>query len=156
MAYVKNKKTLLHIGSGTPATEDLAGAEAVATTSFECLIESMDGLELMRGTIDDPQVYCDDNTAIKQRDTDQLEVSNLVITGLVDDEAANGYDALIALANTMLVADTPGVLVITEPNGTDKLWCKMKLVSAAKMRGAPQDKQKFKIEMIAKTLPVDA
>lgn len=156
MSYVKNKKTLVSIGSGDPATDDLAGAVTAADTSFECLITNLTGFELTRGTVDDPQVYCASASAFKRRDTDELEVSNLVIEGMVDDDAGSGYDAIIALADTMIKADTQGVVVITEPNGTDKLWAKMKLVAAAKVRGAPQDKQGFRIEMIPMTLPADA
>ena len=156
MSYVKNKKTLVHIGATVPGTKTLAAAVTAADTGFECLIETLNGIELSRGTIDDPTVYCAAADSFKRRDTDELEISNLVIEGMVDDDAANGYAAVMALAETMIKADTRGVMVITEPNGTDKLWFEVKLVMAGKMRGGAQDKQKFKIEAIAMTLPVDA
>lgn len=153
MSYIKNKKTLVSIGSGEPATDDLAGAVAAADTSFGCLIENLSGWELTRGTVDDPTVYCASNTSFKRRDTDDLEISNLVIEGMVDDDETVGSDAVMALADTMIKADTQGVIVITEPNGTDKVWAKVKLVSAAVVRGAAQDKQRFRIEAVAMSLP---
>lgn len=156
MSYIKNKKTLVSIGSGAPATDDLAGAVTAADTSFGCLIETLNGFELTRGTIDDPTVYCASDSSFKRRDTDDLEISNLVIEGLIDDDETVGSDDVMALADTMIKADTAGVIVITEPNGTDKIWAKVKLVSAAKMRGAAQDKQKFRIEAIAMSLPAAA
>lgn len=156
MSYVKNKKTLISIGSATPASATLAAAVTAADTSFECLIETMNGIELSRGTIDDPTVYCSAADTFKRRDTDELEISNFTIEGMVDDEAANGYAAVMTLAETMIKADTRGTMVITEPNGTDKLWFEIKLVNASKMRGAAQDKQKFKIEAIPMTMPADA
>lgn len=154
--YVKNKKTLVHVGSGVPATATLAAAVTAADTGFSCLIETMNGIELTRGTTDDPTVYCSAAESFKHRDTDELEISNFVIEGMVDVDAGSGYAAVIALADAMIKADTRGTMVITEPNGTDKLWFEIKLVSAAKMRGGAQDKQKFKIEAIPMTLPAAA
>lgn len=153
MSYVKNKNTLVHIGSNVPGTKTLAAAVTAADTGFACLIETMSGAELTRGTIQDPKVYCQDAGTFQRKDTDELEISNFVIEGMVDDDSASGYAAVIALGETMIKADTRGVMVITEPNGTDKLWFEIKLVSAAKMRGGAQDKQKFKIEAVPMTLP---
>lgn len=156
MSYVKNKKTLIYIGSSKPVSATLAAAITAADTGFACLIETMEGLELSRGTVDDPTVYCSSATAFKKRDTDELEISNFSITGMVDDESVSGYAAVMALAETMIKADTRGTMVITEPNGTDKLWLEIKLVKAGKMRGGAQDKQKFSIEAIAMTMPADS
>lgn len=154
--YVKNKKTLVHIGSSTPLAATLAAAVTAADTGFGCLISQMDGLELSRGTVDDPTVYCSSADAFKQRDTDELEVSALVLEGMVDKGSASGYAAVYALAQTMIKADTRGTLVVTEPNGTDKLWAEIKLTNVSKLRGGAQDKQRFKMEMIAMTMPADA
>lgn len=156
MAHIKNKKTRLSIGSGEPATNDLAAAETVATTSFECLVETMDGLIETRSTEDDPEVYCDSDTTIKRKDTRELEVSDFMVEGLVDDDPASGYDAVAALCQTMIRADTTCTIVITEPNGTDKLWFTAKLVESSKKRGGAQDKQRFKIQATPRRLPLAA
>ena len=156
MAYVKSKKTRIHIGATKPATADMAAAVIAADVGLMCLVVTMNGLDLTRGTITDPTVHCNSDSAFKRKDTDELEVSNFVIEGMVDSDAAEGYDAVKALADTMIKADTQGTMVITEPNETDKLWLEIKLVNVSKMRGGAQDKQKFKIEAIAMTLPADA
>lgn len=156
MSYVKSKKTRISIGSGLPASETLAAAVTAADTSFECLIETMNGFDLSRGTSDDPTVHCNSDDSFTPSDTDDLKVSNFTIEGMVDDESANGYDAVYALGIAMIKADAKGTLVITEPNGTDKLWAKVKVASLSKMRGGAQDKQKFKIEFVALSLPSDA
>lgn len=156
MSDVKNKKTVIHIGAASPATPDLAAAELVADTSFMCLIETMNGAELSRGTVSDNSVYCTAESSFKHKDTDELEISNFTIEGLVNDDDTKGYAAIEALADTMIKADTRGTLVITEPNGTDKLWFEIKLVMFGKMRGAAQDKQKFKLEAVVMSMPAAA
>lgn len=156
MAYVKNKKTRVSIGATVPATKDLATAETAADTSFMCLIDTMNGLDLTRATLTEPSVYCAAATSFLQKDTDELDISNLTIEGFVDDDPANGYDAVNALADAMIKADTRGTIVITEPDGTSKMWLEIKLVRFGKIRGGAQDRQKFAMEMIAMTMPADA
>jgi len=150
--YVKNKKTLVHIGSSTPATPDLAAAVTAADTGFGCLITSMNGADFSRGTITDPKVYCNDADTFLRKDTDELEISNFTMEGMVDADSSD-YAAVKALSDTMILADTRGTMVITEPNGTDKIWFEIKLVMVGKPRGGPQDKQMFKIEAVPMTLP---
>ena len=151
--YQKNKKTLLHFGSSAPATATLAGAITAAVTGFGCLVDTMNGLDLTRGTIDDPKVYCNDPDSFQHKDTDELQISNYVVEGMVDADGASGYDEVKALAETMIKADTNGVMVITEPNGIDKLWLRIKFVKVAKLRGGAQDKQRFALEVVAMTMP---
>ncbi len=156
MSYVKNKKTVIDIGSSQPATATLAAAITAADTGFGCIVDTMDGLEISRGTTEDPAVYCTSDTTFIKQDTEEMQISPFTIEGFVNDEVAGDYLAVKALADTMIRADTQGTMVITEPDGTTQSWFEIKFTNVSSLRGGAQDKQRFRLEVIAMTLPADA
>ena len=146
----KVKGTLIHIGNTATATS-LVTAVTAATIEFECAeVTSINGLGLGRETQSEEESMCADATSYTPDDTGKLTVSNFTLEG-----KTKNADAAQAQAETMILADTEGVLVITEPNGTDKLWFLIKFVKFEYQRGGPNDIKKFSLECIARTLPKD-
>ena len=150
---IKNEKTRLFIGDTTPANATLAEAISAATVGFGCIITSMDGLDETRGTTSDDAVYCTDVENFTPDDSDDLKVSNFVLSGYVAKDSAD-YDEAETLGRAMVRSGDQGTFVLIEPNTVDHIWMEMKVVKFAKKRGGPKDKQRFEIELIARTLPV--
>lgn len=149
---IKNERTRLFLGMAQPALPTLAEAEIAADTGFGCTITSMDGAVKSRGTESDDAVYCTDIESFSPDDTGELKVSNFTFEGYVKKDSAD-YDAVEALAESMIMADTQGTFLIVEPDGVSKLWMEVKVVKFGKKRGGPKDKQKFEGELLVRTLP---
>jgi len=150
MAGIKGKKTVLKFGV-TEAT-DLAGAETAATLEFPCLITNFTPPKETRAETTDESVYCTSSDAFKTKDTDEIEISAMTLTGLAEKGNA-GYDAAIAGLKTLFDNDNPGCFIIVHPNGTYKQWANMKVLEATGdiAEGAPEDKIKFNIQLQLRT-----
>lgn len=149
---IKNEKTRIFLGSSRPAAATLAEAEIAADTGFGCIITNMDGAVKSRGTESDDAVYCTDDDSFSPDDTGELKVSNFTFEGFVKKDSAD-YDAVEALAESMIQSDTQGTFLIIEPDGVSMLWFEVKVVKWGKKRGGPKDKQKFEGELLVRTLP---
>ena len=149
----KNKKTKIYLGSAVPASATLAAAVTAADVGMGCMITTLAGIGLSRGTTEDDAVLCEEGS-FKVKDTDEMEISNFTASGYVYDSAE--YLAVAALADAMIKADTRGTFLLVEPNGTDKLWMEMKILKWEIERGGAEDKKKFSIELLPMTIPADA
>ena len=152
MSGEKSKKTKLFLGAVLPATPDLAAAITAASVGFGCTVLTMNGFGYSRGTVTDDPVHCDVETPSFD-DTDDLKIDPFNATLLVD-SANTDYQATSALALQMIKDDTQGTFVLVEPNGTDKLWCEVKVTKWEIERGGPNDKKKLTIQLIARSEPL--
>jgi len=151
MSGEKSKKTQLFIGSDVPATPDLAAAIIAASVGFGCTVLTMNGFGYSRGTVEDDPVHCVTESP-SYDDTTDLKISVFTATLLVDPNNTD-YQATSALALQMIKDDTQGTFVLVEPNGTDKLWCEIKVSKWEIERGGPNDKKKLSIELLARSDP---
>jgi len=155
MAAVKGKKQVILFGA-TEAT-DLATAETAATLKLPCMLTSFTPYEESRSETTDDAVYCTSSDSFVKKDTGEIEISAMSLTGLSDKDDPD-YVATMAALKTMHRNDTRGCFVITHPNGTDKQWANMKLLKVRGdiAEGAPDDKIKFIIEVQLHSLPASA
>ena len=145
MSEYKIKKTVLAFGS-TESTS-LTTAETNATVGFGCQIENVVMPKETRSETTEPARLCPTSDSIVKKDTGDIELSELSVTGVAD-KGDTGYDAAATLLDTMFDNDTKGTILMTHPDGTTKKWANAKVLEFSDdPDGGAEDKIKFTLRM---------
>ena len=95
-------------------------------------------------TTEDPR-FCTGADSFISKDTDDIDISELSITGVADKGDAD-YDATMTVLRTMFDADNIGTFLMTHPDGVMQKWANIKLLEVFDdPDGAASDKVKFTV-----------